>query len=177
MSGKNLLCSHGQHIGEQQECEEAAKYLQLRFKDARNKNMFPKGCYFLHQTTRMYFNTHAWGKAEEKAEQICKSEKTQGMKIFIPSFKFHFTIDILSQANFIINLVEYPRIQELFKIPKLKFFKSKSVNVDYIGAQSLGGLTVFINEQMGGETATKKGIKTICLSIFLRIFISYEINQ
>ena len=79
MSGRNQLCSHGQHIGVQQECQEAAKYLGKEFADARSKHIFPKGCYFLHQTTRVYFNTHAFGKASNIAEQICKSEETQGM--------------------------------------------------------------------------------------------------
>ena len=94
MSGRNQLCSSGQHIGEQQECEEAAKYLEKHFVNARSKFMYPKGCYFLHHSTRMYFNTHAWGKASYNAEQICKSEKTQGMEIFISRFQFHFTINL-----------------------------------------------------------------------------------
>ena len=64
-----------------------------------------------------------------------------------------------------INLVEYPRIHELFENPKLKLFKSKSFDVDYNGTQSLEGLTVFIHEQMGRETGIEKGITTICLSI------------
>ena len=51
----------------------------------------------------------------------------------------------------------------MFENPKLKLFKSKSLNVDYNGTQSLGGLTIFINEQMGRETATEKGIRIICL--------------
>ena len=92
MSRRNELCPNGQHIGEQQECEEAAKYLEKNFIDSRNKLTFPKGCYFLHQNSRMYFNTHAWGKANENTEQICKSENTQGMKIFITRVKFHFTV-------------------------------------------------------------------------------------
>ena len=55
MSGRNQLCSHGQHIGEKVECEEAAKYLGKEFRDTRTRHTFPKGCYFLHQNLRIYF--------------------------------------------------------------------------------------------------------------------------
>ena len=83
-----------------------------------------------------------------------------------------------SQANFMINFVGHPRIQvlyqELQKNPKLKFFKSKSFDVDYNGTQSLEGLTIFINEQMGRETGTEKGSTTISLSIFLCISNGYR---
>ena len=78
MSGRNQLCSLGQHISEQEECEEAAKYLGKEFKDSRNKVVFPKGCYYLYQNSIVYFNTNPWGNANWLAEQICTQQQTQG---------------------------------------------------------------------------------------------------
>ena len=78
MSGRNQLCSDGQHIVKQEECEEAAKYLGKEFVGSRRKSTYPKGCYFLHQNTKMYFNTYPWGKESSWAEQICTLQQTQG---------------------------------------------------------------------------------------------------
>ena len=78
MSGTDQLCSDGQYISEREECEEAAKYLGIEFYDTRNKYAFPKGCYLLHQNSRMYFNIHPWGRRSKIAEQICTLQQTQG---------------------------------------------------------------------------------------------------
>ena len=48
------------------------------------------------------------------------------------------------------------RTQLELENPKLKFFKSASSAVDYVGPQSLSDLSSFINKQTGRvETSTK----------------------
>ena len=62
------------------------------------------------------------------------------------------------QIIFITNFTENQRTQLVLKNPKLKFFKSTSVDVDYFGPPSLSDLSSFIDKQMGRLTAAAKGV-------------------
>ena len=78
MSGIDRLCSNGQHIGEQEECEQAAKYLGIEFKGIDNDYTYPKGCYSTNSFSKIYFNTIVRGKANKYAKQICTQQQPQG---------------------------------------------------------------------------------------------------
>ena len=78
MSRRDRLCSYGQHIGEQEECEQAAKYLGIEFKGFNYQSSYPKGCYLKYSFSKMYFNTHVRGNASEYAKQICTKQRKRG---------------------------------------------------------------------------------------------------
>ena len=58
----------------------------------------------------------------------------------------------------ITDFAENKRTQLVLKNPKLKFFKSASTDVDYVGSRSLSDLLFFINKQMGRVTSTTIGM-------------------
>ena len=89
MSGTNELCKcldkqvcdtrhHDQPIYDVEECKRAALSLGEIFKDSRNKAGFPKGCYFLRDNDRIYFNINKVGRKSLTAEQVCKFEPIKG---------------------------------------------------------------------------------------------------
>ena len=61
-------------IDEEEECKLATKKLEKDYVNARSNKGFPKGCYFLHDNNKAYFNTHKTGSKAKNAEQICKLE-------------------------------------------------------------------------------------------------------
>lgn len=74
MSGKGRLCYQKSlmSIDNKEECKVGSEKLEKDFKDSRSNKGYPKGCYFLHETQKSYFNTHKTGSKSERAEQICK---------------------------------------------------------------------------------------------------------
>ena len=54
-------------------------------------------------------------------------------------------------------LAENKRTQPSLKHPTLKFFKSASSGVNYVGPQSLSDLSLFINKEMGRVTTATNG--------------------
>ena len=74
MSGTMRLCYQKglMSVETVEVCKLATKKLEKDFKDSRSNKGYPKGCYFLHDTQKSYFNTHKTGSESRNAEQICK---------------------------------------------------------------------------------------------------------
>ena len=75
MSETTRLCSgNRQNVDNTEECKFAGKKLGYEFanKGVRERESFPKGCYYLRQNRNIYFNTHSTGKSSPVAKQICK---------------------------------------------------------------------------------------------------------
>ena len=76
MSGTNALCSDENRMGVYniKECQEVANALEYQYMGNRQRIQYPKGCYFLHDTKSIYFNTDSTGQENRNAEQICKGK-------------------------------------------------------------------------------------------------------
>ena len=59
-------------IDKEDECKLATEKLEKQYVNARSNKGFPKGCYFLLDNSKAYFNTHKTGSKSTNAEQICK---------------------------------------------------------------------------------------------------------
>ena len=94
MSEKGQLCSldHRHGIFDLEECKIAANETNSKFKDARHRPLYPKGCYYLTQNNNIYFNTDTAGQANRATRQVCKQEGKS-------SFYFPFTPSGFSETN------------------------------------------------------------------------------
>ena len=76
MSEKGQLCSldHRHGIFDLEECKIAANETQYKFRDARLRPQYPKGCYFYPRWNTTYFNTDSVGQTHGSIKQVCKQE-------------------------------------------------------------------------------------------------------
>ena len=78
MSGKNRFCSDGDRISvdSTKECQKAAYAMKYEYREYHERYLKPRGCYFFHDTEKIYFNIHPAGIRNMDAEQICKGKGT-----------------------------------------------------------------------------------------------------
>ena len=76
MSGTNRLCTDEDrlYVNSIEECEQAAKIMEYEYKSILQRDQYPPGCYFLHDTNFIYYNNHLNGHNNKNAEQICKGK-------------------------------------------------------------------------------------------------------
>ena len=77
MKAANESCTMKEMIDNEDECESAVRYLNIRganltFYGNESSEENPHGCYNIENYTDVYWNTHSSGTANEHNNQICK---------------------------------------------------------------------------------------------------------